>query len=149
MRAWLSSRLPPLLMVLGLLTVAVRPELVLGGTIGQADWGIPRTLLVLALIANALCYGLRRGINWPIAALILVLVQSLVLGHVHPKLTPVLMLEGLAVLALPFAFTSVAWVPGSRPRAKPTAPPGSPWPSIRSRPSPPPRATESVRCSST
>ena len=77
LRAWLSSRLPPLLMVLGLLTVAVRPELVLGGTIGQADWGIPRTLLVLALIGNALCYGLRRGINWPIAALILALAQCL------------------------------------------------------------------------
>jgi hypothetical protein len=102
-------------MVLGLLTVAVRPELLIGGTIGQADWGIPRTLLVLALIAHALCYGLRGGINWPIAALILVLIQSLLLGHVQPNLTPILMLEGLAVLALPFAFTSVAQGPDSRP----------------------------------
>jgi O-antigen ligase len=111
---WLSWRLPALLMVLGLLTVAVRPELLLGGTIGQADWGLPRTLLVLALIVNALRYGVRRQINWPVAALILVLVLNLLLGHLHPKLTPLLMLEGLAVLALPFAFTSVMPVPGAR-----------------------------------
>ncbi len=111
---WLSWRLPPLLMILGLLTVAVRPELLLGGTIGQADWGLPRTLLVLALIGNALRYGVRRQINWPVAALILVLVLNLLLGHLHPKLTPLLMLEGLAVLALPFAFTSVMPVPGAR-----------------------------------
>jgi O-antigen ligase len=71
-------------------------------------------VLVLALIVNALSYGVRREINWPIAALILVLVLSVSLGHLHPKLTWVLMLEGLAVLALPFAFTSVATGPGSR-----------------------------------
>ena len=111
---WFGWRQPPWLMILGLLTVAVRPELLLGGTIGQADWGIPRTLLVLALIVNALRYGVRRQINWPVAALALVLVQGLLLGHLHPALTPLLMLEGFAVLALPFAFTSVAPVPDSR-----------------------------------
>ncbi len=113
---WFSWRQPALLMILGLLTVGVRPELLLGGAIGQVDWGIPRTLLVLALIVNALRYGVRRQINWPVAALVLVLVQGLLLGHLNPKLTPLLMLEGLAVLALPFAFTSVAPVPGSRRR---------------------------------
>jgi hypothetical protein len=51
---WRRWRLPAVLMTVGLLTVAVRPELLLGGTIGQADWGIPRTVLVLALIVNAL-----------------------------------------------------------------------------------------------
>ena len=112
---WFGWRRPALLMILGLLTIAVRPELLLGGTIGQADWGIPRTLLVLALIVNALRYGVRRQINWPVAALIVVLVQGLLLGHLHPKLTPLLMLEGFAVLALPFAFTSVAPAPDSRP----------------------------------
>jgi O-antigen ligase len=98
-------------MILGLVTVAVRPELLLGGTIGQADWGVPRTLLVLALIVSAFRYGVRPEINWPIAALVLVVALNLLLGHVHPKLTPVLMLQGLAVLALPFAFTSVAPAP--------------------------------------
>ncbi len=105
---WGSWRLSALLMILGLLTVAVRPELLLGDAIGQADWGIPRTVLVLALIVNAFTYDVRRDINWPIAALILVLVLSVALGHLHPALTPALMLEGLAVLALPFAFASVA-----------------------------------------
>jgi O-antigen ligase len=111
---WRSWRLPAPLMILGLLTVAARPELLLGGTIGQADWGIPRTVLVLALIVNALTYGVRRDVNWPIAALILVMVSSVSLGHLHPNLTPILMLEGLAVLALPFVFTSVAPGPSSR-----------------------------------
>jgi teichuronic acid biosynthesis protein TuaE len=111
---WRSWRLPTLLTILGLLTVAVRPELLLGDVIGQADWGIPRSILALALIVNALSYGVRRKINWPIAALILVMVLSVSLGHLHPDLTPALMLEGLAVLALPFAFTSVAPGPGSR-----------------------------------
>jgi O-antigen ligase len=112
--AWLSCRLPTLLLILGLLTVAVRPELLLGDAIGQADWGLPRTLLVLALTVSALRYGLRPGINWPIAALLLVLALNLLFGRLQPQLTPVLMLEGLAVLALPFAFTSVVLEPLSQ-----------------------------------
>ena len=111
---WLSWRLPAALLVLALVTVAVRPELLVGGTIGQADWGIPRTLLVLALAFNALRYGVRRQINWPVAALIVVLALNLLLGDLHPKLTPFLMIEGFAVLVLPFAFTSVLLAPGSR-----------------------------------
>ena len=75
---------------------------------------MPRTLLVLALAFNALRYGVRRQINWPIAALLAVLVLSPALGELHPRLTPLLMLEGFAVLALPFAFTSVVLAPGSR-----------------------------------
>jgi O-antigen ligase len=112
---WRSWRLPTWLMVLGLLTVAVRPELLLGRTIGQADWGIPRTVLVLALIVNALTYGVRREINGPIAALVLVLALNVLFGQLHPQLTSILMLQGLAVLALPFAFTSGAAGPGARP----------------------------------
>ena len=111
LRAWRRWQLPLLVMILGLVTVAVRPELLLGGTIGQADWGVPRTLLVLALIVSAFRYGVRPEINWPIAALVLVAVLNLLFGQVHPKLTPALMLEGFAVLALPFAFASVAPAP--------------------------------------
>jgi O-antigen ligase len=111
---WLSWRFPTLLLVGGLVTLAVRPELLLGGTISQQDWGVPRTLLLLALVMNALRYGVRRQINWPIGALLVVLVLSSALGSLHPKLTPLLMLEGFAVLALPWAFTSVVLAPGSR-----------------------------------
>jgi len=110
----LSWRLPALPMALGLLCLAVRPELLLGGTIGQQDWGVARTLLVLGLVANALRYGVRRQANWPIAALLAVLVLSPVLGDPPPKLTPLLMLAGFAVLALPWAFTNVVLAPGSR-----------------------------------
>ncbi len=110
----LSWRFPSLPLVAGLLTLAVRPELLAGGTIGQLDWGVPRTLLVLALVINALRHGLRRQINWPIGALLAVLVLSPALGQLHPRLTWLLMVEGFAVLALPWAFTSVALAPGSR-----------------------------------
>jgi hypothetical protein len=111
---WLSWRIPGLPMALGLLCVAVRPELLLGGTIGQLDWGVARSLLVVGLLANALRYGVRREPNWPIAALLAILVLSSVLGHLHPKLTPLLTFEAFAVLALPWAFTSVMLAPGSR-----------------------------------
>ena len=57
---------------------------------------------------------MRRQVNWPVAALLAVLVLSPALGDLHPKLSPLLMLEGFAVLALPFAFTSVVLAPGSR-----------------------------------
>jgi hypothetical protein len=111
---WLCWRMPALPMTLGLLCLAVRPELLLGGTIGQQDWGVARSLLVLGLVANAARYGVRRQINWPVAALLAVLVLTPTLGDLHPKLTPRLMFEGFAVLALPFAFTSVVLAPGSR-----------------------------------
>ena len=111
---WLSWGLPALPMTLGLLSVAVRPELILGGALGQLDWGLARSLLVLGLLINAIRYGVRRQANWPIAALLAVLVLSLALGNPHPRLTPLLMLTGLAVLALPWAFTSVVLAPGSR-----------------------------------
>ena len=110
----LSWRMPALPMALGLICVAVRPELLLGGSIGQQDWGVARSLLVLGLAANALRYGVRRQANWPLAALLLVLVLSPAFGDPHPKLTPLLMLAGFAVLALPWTFTSVVLPPGSR-----------------------------------
>jgi O-antigen ligase len=111
---WLSWRMPALPLALGLLCVAVRPELLLGGTIAQLDWGVARSLLVVGLAANAARYGVRRQANWPIAALLAVVVLSSALGDLHPKLTPLLMLEGFAVLALPWAFTNVVLAPGSR-----------------------------------
>ena len=111
---WLSWRMPALPLALGLLCVAVRPEVLLGGTIEQLDWGVARSLLVVGLAANAVRYGVRRQANWPLAALLAVLVLSSAFGELHAKLTPLLMLEGFAVLALPFAFTSVVLAPGSR-----------------------------------
>lgn len=110
----LSWRFPALPMALGLLCVAVRPEMLLGGTIDQLDWGVARSLLVLGLLCNALRYGIRRQVNWPLAAFAVALVLSAALGDLHPKLTPLLMLEGTTVLALPWLFTSVVLAPGSR-----------------------------------
>jgi O-antigen ligase len=110
----LSWRVPALPLALGLICVAVRPEVLLGGDLPQLDWGLARDLLVVGLAANAIRYGLRRQANWPIAALFAVLVLSAALGNLHAKLTPLLMIEGFAVLALPWAFTNVVLAPGSR-----------------------------------
>ena len=111
---WVCWRIPALPMVLGLLCVAVRPEVLFGGTLDQLDWGIARSLLLLGLVMNALRYGVRLQANGPIAALLAVLVLSSVLGDLHPKLTPRLMIEGFAVLALPWVFANVVLAPGSR-----------------------------------
>jgi O-antigen ligase len=112
--AWLSWRKPTWLFLLALAALAIRPELLWGGPAVGYEWGLHQTLLVLALTANALHYGLRRSINWPVLALLASFVLSLAFGNLHPKLTLPFMLESLALLALPFAFTQVVLEPGSR-----------------------------------
>jgi O-antigen ligase len=75
---------------------------------------VHHTLLVLALLANALRFGIRTTPNWPVFALLAVLALNLSLGDLHPKLSVGLMLMSLAMLALPFCFTQVVLAPGSR-----------------------------------
>jgi hypothetical protein len=112
--AWLGWRRPTWLFLLALAALALRPELLWGGPAVGYEWGLHQTLLVLALAANALHYGLRRSVNWPVLALLATFVLSLAFGNLHPKLTLPFMLESLALLALPFAFTQVVLEPGSR-----------------------------------
>ena len=112
--AWLSWRRPTWLLLLALGALAIRPELLWGGPAVGYEWGLHQTLLVFALAVNALHYGLRRTVNWPMLALLAVFVLSSAFGNPHPKLTLPLMLESLALLALPFAFTQVVLEPGSR-----------------------------------
>ena len=68
----------------------------------------------LRLAVNALHFGVRRSVNWPILALLATFGLSLAFGDLHPKLTLSFMLMSLALLALPFAFTQVVLEPGSR-----------------------------------
>ena len=57
---------PRAVLLIGLLSLAVRPELLLGGDPLSHAWGIQRTLLLAALVGCAWRYGLQREINWPV-----------------------------------------------------------------------------------
>jgi teichuronic acid biosynthesis protein TuaE len=111
---WLGWRKPTLVLLLALTSLAIRPELLWGGSDIGYEWGLHQSLIVLALAMNALRYGVRRTINWPIVALVASFLLSLAFGHLHPDLTLPFMLMSLALLALPFAFTQVVLEPGSR-----------------------------------
>ena len=112
--AWLSWRRPSTLLAVALASLAVRPQLFFGGPDVGYEWGLHHTLLLLAMVVNALRYGIRRSMNWPLVALIAAFALSLVGGAVHPKLSLAFMGMSLAIFALPWCFTSVILEPGSR-----------------------------------
>ena len=109
--AW---RWPALMLALGLAALALRPQLLWGDRNVGYEWGLHQTLLVVGLAANALHFGVRKSINWPILGLSVVFGLNLLFGHLHDDLTTRLMLTGWSLLALPFAFTHVILAPDSR-----------------------------------
>ncbi|HET6520883.1 MAG TPA: O-antigen ligase family protein [Geminicoccaceae bacterium] len=113
---WVCWRLPTTVALVALASLAVRPEVFVGGPDGGTGWVVQHTLLVLALACNALRYGVRPVVSWPILALGAIFLLSLLLGDLHPHLTVGYMAVSLVILALPFAFTQVALAPGSRRR---------------------------------
>ncbi|MGI9417055.1 MAG: O-antigen ligase family protein [Geminicoccaceae bacterium] len=110
----LGLRWPILLLLVALLSLAVRPKLLVADpsingwdrVIGW-EWGLHHTLMVLGLVACARRFGLKRSIPWPMAALLLTAALSALFGNPDPNLTPRLMVESLAILCLPFAFTQI------------------------------------------
>jgi hypothetical protein len=112
--AWLSWRRPTVLLAIALASLAVRPQLFFGGPAVGYEWGLQHTLLLLALVVNALRHGVRRSINWPLVALIAAFALALAAGDLHAELTFPYMAMSLAILALPWCFTSVVLEPGSR-----------------------------------
>jgi teichuronic acid biosynthesis protein TuaE len=112
--AWVCWRRPTVLLALALASLAVRPQLFFGGPAVGYAWGLHHTLLLLGLIVSALRYGIRRSMNWPLAALIAAFALSLAAGDLHPKLSLPFMGMSLAIFALPWCFTSVLLEPGSR-----------------------------------
>ena len=112
--AWIGWRRPAFIFVPALASLALRPELLWGDSNIGYEWGLHQTLLVIALLINALRFGLRKSINWPIVALIVVFGLNLLFGNLHRDLTIGLMLTSLSLLMLPFAFTHVILAPDSR-----------------------------------
>jgi teichuronic acid biosynthesis protein TuaE len=111
---WVAWRWPALMLAPGLAALALRPQLLWGDRNVGYEWGLHQTLLVVGLAVNALHFGVRKSINWPILALTVVCVLNLLFGHLHDDLTTGLMVTGVALLALPFAFTHVILAPDSR-----------------------------------
>jgi O-antigen ligase len=111
---WLSWRRPAVLLAIALASLSVRPQLLVGGAPIGYEWGLHHTLLLLALGANALHFGIRRTLYWPLAGLLAACALSVAAGDLHPKLTAGLMLMSLGVFALPWLCTSVVLEPGSR-----------------------------------
>jgi teichuronic acid biosynthesis protein TuaE len=111
---WLSWRRPTALLALALASLAVRPQLFAGGAPVGYEWGFHHTLLLLALVANALHFGIRRTMYWPVAGLLAAVALTVAAGDLHPELTPGLMLMSLGVFVLPWLCTSVVLEPGSR-----------------------------------
>ena len=111
---WLSWRKPTWLLMLALASLAIRPQVLWGGPQVGWHWGLHQTLIVFALAMNALRYGVRTTINWPILALVVIFALNLLLGVLHPDVNVALMAESLALFALPFAIPQVVLAPGSR-----------------------------------
>jgi teichuronic acid biosynthesis protein TuaE len=111
---WVAWRRPALMLAPGLAALALRPQLLWGDRNVGYQWGLHQTLLVVGLAVNALHFGVRKSINWPILALSIVFALNLLFGHLHDDLTTGLMLTGWALLALPFAFTHVILAPDAR-----------------------------------
>ena len=111
---WTSWRRPTALLAVALASLSVRPQLFYGGAAVGYEWGLHHTLLLLALLVNALRFGLRRGMYWPLAGLVAAFALSLAVGDPHPKLSLGFMVMSLGVFALPWGCTSVVLEPGSR-----------------------------------
>lgn len=111
---WLAWRRPGVLLALALASLAVRPQLFYGGPDIDFGWSWHHTLVVIALVANAVHFGVRTAISWPVVALFVAGLLTLAFGTLHPDLTYRQFGTTLAVLILPWCFTQVVLEPGSR-----------------------------------
>lgn len=110
----MPCRWPTLLFLIALAALAIQPRILLGARGVDDELGLQHALIGLALIANALTYGVRRTVNWPLLALVAVLALNLASGDLHPGLTPGLMLISLLILGMPWSFTQVVMAPEAR-----------------------------------
>ena len=119
--AWLALRRPTALLCLVLATFCVGPQWVFAERAAPAllAWAMPAQMLLLlaALLANAARYGVRLDlVNWPLLAVLWLLLQSLLLADLDPAITPPALLAAALSFALPWCLMHVALQPGSRSR---------------------------------
>ncbi|MGH6898684.1 MAG: O-antigen ligase family protein [Geminicoccaceae bacterium] len=117
--AWLGLRRPTVLVWVVLATFAVGPQWILAGDVAPEllAAAIPAQMLLLlgALLASGARYGFRLDlVNWPLLAVLWLLVQSLVLAQLDPAITPLALVAATLGFALPWCLIHVALQPGSR-----------------------------------
>jgi O-antigen ligase len=117
--AWLAARRPTVLLWLVLATFALGPHWILADRASPAllAWAMPAQMLLLvaALLANAVRYGVRLDVvNWPLLAALWLLVQTMALSALDPAITAPALLAAALSLALPWCLVHVALQPGSR-----------------------------------
>jgi O-antigen ligase len=118
---WLGWRRPGALLALVLASLAVGPQWVLAGYLPRAQLALAlplqKGLLVAALAALLVRFGARRGIpDWPLAAVALLALQSLLLADLDPRLSLGVMGHAALDLALPWSLARMVVAPGSRAR---------------------------------
>jgi len=117
--AWLGLRRPTILAWAVLASFAVGPQWILAGRVAPellaAATPAQMLLLLGALLASGARYGFRLDpLNWPLLAVLWLLVQSLILAKLDPAITPLALLAATLGFALPFCLIHVALQPGSR-----------------------------------
>jgi O-antigen ligase len=117
--AWLAWRRPTMLLWIVLATFAVGPQWILAGDLSPEilAWATPAQMLLLlaALLVGGTHYGIRlEVVNWPLVAVLWLLVQSLVLATIDPAITPAALVVATLGFALPWCLIHVALPPGSR-----------------------------------
>jgi O-antigen ligase len=120
-RAWLGRRWPTVFLGSVLASFAIGPQWVLAHDLPYRllVLAIPaqELLLIAALAANAVRYGVRPGIaSWPLLAVLLLLLQSVLLADLDPRLTVTRMAVAALGLALPWSLPEVVLEPGTRAR---------------------------------
>jgi O-antigen ligase len=118
---WLGWRWPGALLALALASLALGLQWILADHLPQAVRALTlpaqKLLLLAALVANAVRFGLRRDIvPWPLLAVAALALQSLLLADLDPRLGPAAMAEAALDLALPWLLVNLVVAPGSRDR---------------------------------
>jgi O-antigen ligase len=102
-----------------LATFAVGPQWLLAGQVSPEilAWAAPAQMLLLlaALLTSGAHFGVRLDlVNWPLLAVLWLLLQSLVLADLDPAITPSALLAAALGFALPWCLIHVVLEPGSR-----------------------------------
>jgi O-antigen ligase len=118
---WLGSRRPGTLLAIVLASFAIGPQWVLAGYLPKAVLALAlpaqKGLLIVALVANLQRFGVRPGLtNWPLLAVLLLALQSLLLADPDPRRHPGRMALSALDLALPWCLAQMIVAPGSRAR---------------------------------
>lgn len=112
---------PAVFLALVVASLAIGPQWILARHL-PASWltlAIPahKALLLAAVLASAARYGLRLGIrNWPIFAVLLLMMETALLADLDPRLTAEKVALAAFGLALPFGLVHLIVTPQTRSR---------------------------------